>query len=226
MSAWGQEEEEHETTASSQLCSVVGRCVHARRVHRRGPCDTARLRRDDRALHGAGRRDRLRRRVHGPRRAVAARSTRTPPARATRTSTSCSFRRTRRCCRTRRHRRDVELPAASGVLARHGALRQPVGAGVHARPVHARQRHEHLRRQRSGRRRLHRQAPGHRVPRAAVLPARLGRRGRPASAATRRSGAPRWRSSASTRIRTPACSTTPTASAPSASSPPTSRSSR
>ena len=61
-----------------------------------------------------------------------------------------------------------------GVLARHGALRQPVGARVHARSVHAGQRHEHLRRDRPGRARLHRQAPGHRVPRAPVLPAGLG----------------------------------------------------
>ena len=69
---------------------------------------------------------------------------------------------------------DVELPAAPGVLARDGAVRQPVRAGVHARPVHARQRHEHLRRDQPGGARLHRQAPGHGVPRGAVLPARLG----------------------------------------------------
>ncbi len=35
----------------------------------------------------------------------------------------------------------LQLPAASRVLVRDGAVRQPVGAGVHARPVHARQRH-------------------------------------------------------------------------------------
>ena len=70
--------------------------------------------------------------------------------------------------------RHLELPAPSGLLARHGAVRQPVRAGVHACRVHAEQRHQHLRRDERRGTRLHRAPPGHRVPRGAVLPTRLG----------------------------------------------------
>ena len=94
-----------------------------------------------------------------------------------------------------RHRRHLELPAASRVLVRDGALRQPVGAGVHARAVRAGQRHEHRGRHRPERRRLHRQAHG-----TAFLELQFYRRaGRLASGRQLRrhaSGAPRWRSSA------------------------------
>ena len=101
-----------------------------------------------------------------------------------------------------RHRGHLELPAPSGLLARHGAVRQPVRAGVHARTVHARTA-----------------TPTSSTATNEALPDYIGntraRRSsrcsstRPAghpglreSAATRPSGAPRWRSSACSRTRT------------------------
>ena len=117
---------------------------------------------------------RLQRGIHGPRRALG------PVllghrARGTTTTTGSSSRRTRRVLpNAGRHRRHVQLPEPHRVLVRHGSVRQPVGARVHARPVHAEQRREHLRRRRPDEARLHRLPPGHGVPGAAVLPARLG----------------------------------------------------
>ena len=97
-----------------------------------------------------------------------------------------------------RHRRHLQLPAPPGVLVRHGHVRHGVLPGVH-QDLQGRQRQQHLRQRRSHGQGLHRPPPGDGVHGDAVLPARLGRMGRPATAATRPSGAPRSTSTASRR---------------------------
>ena len=127
-------------------------------------------------------------------------STRTRRDRATRTSTGCSCRPTRRCSRRRTARAatwNFQLRPAFW-LGMALCDNQSAPEFTHA-PCTPDSDTNIFDGTRPGGARLHRQASGNGVPRAPVLSARAGLRGRPASAATRRSGVSRWRSSASTR---------------------------
>ena len=102
-------------------------------------------------------------------------STRTRRARGTRTSTTSSCRPTRRCCRTRPAPQER---GTSSCIRRSGsgwrcATTSPAPEFTHA-PCTPDSDTQHLRRHEPGGPGLHRQASGHGVPGAAVLPARLG----------------------------------------------------